>query len=210
RNMLHINNGDGTFSEMGRLANMEATDWSWGALIFDMDNDGMRDVFVANGIYQDITDLDYLNFIDDEQTKSQIISQEGVNYKALIDPIPINPIPNYAFRNLGDLKFENVAAAWGLGQPVHSNGAAYGDLDNDGALDLVVNNVNKPAQIFKNQGKTLDSTQHSIQLRLIGKGKNTQAVGAQIRLTAGERSFYAEQMPNRGFQSSVDPKITVG
>lgn len=195
RNMLHVNNGDGTFSEMGRLGNVEATDWSWGALMFDMDNDGMRDIFVANGIYQDITDLDYLNFIDDEQTKSQIISEGGVNYKALIDPIPVNPIPNYAFHNLGELKFENKAEAFGLSQPIHSNGAAYGDLDNDGNLDLVVNNVNQPAQIFKNQGKTLNPNNHSLQVKLIGKGQNTQAIGAQIRMTAGDQIFYAEQMP---------------
>lgn len=210
RNMLHVNNGDGTFSEMGRLTNMEATDWSWGALIFDMDNDGLRDLFVANGIYQDITDLDYLNFIDDEETKIKIISQEGVNYKALIDPIPVTPIPNYAYRNLGDLRFENVAQAWGLGVPIHSNGAAYGDLDNDGTLDLVVNNVNKPAQLFRNQGRKLNPDYHSVQLQLIGKGKNTQAIGAQIRITTPERTYYLEQMPNRGFQSSVDPKLTVG
>jgi hypothetical protein len=210
RNMLHVNNGDGTFSEMGRLGNVEATDWSWGALMFDMDNDGLRDIFVANGIYQDITDLDYLNFIDDEQTKSQIISEGSVNYKALIDPIPVNPIPNYAFHNLGELKFENKADVWGLGKAIHSNGAAYGDLDNDGTLDLVVNNVNQPAQIFKNQGKSRNPENHSIQLKLIGKGQNTQAIGAQIRVTSGEKIFYAEQMPNRGFQSSVDPKITLG
>jgi hypothetical protein len=210
RNMLHLNNGDGTFSEIGRLGNVEATDWSWGALMFDMDNDGLRDIFVANGIYQDITDLDYLNFIDDEQTKRKIISQEGVNYKALVDPIPVNPIPNYAFRNLGDLKFENHADAWGLGKAIHSNGAAYGDLNNDGTLDLVVNNVNQPAQIFRNQGKTINPSHHSIQFKLVGKGKNTQAIGTQIRLKSEGKIFYAEQMPNRGFQSSVDPKITIG
>lgn len=210
RNMLHLNNGDGTFSEVGRLANVEATDWSWGALLFDMDNDGKRDIFVANGIYQDITDLDYLNFIDDEETKVKIISQNGVDYKALIDPIPVNPIPNYAYRNLGDLRFENVADQWGLGKAIHSNGAAYGDLDNDGTLDLVVNNVNAPAQIFKNKGKTLQPEHHSIQLQLVGKGKNTGAIGTQIQVKAGDQIFYTEQMPNRGFQSSVDPKITMG
>jgi hypothetical protein len=210
RNMLHLNNGDGTFSEVGRLANVEATDWSWGALLFDMDNDGKRDIFVANGIYQDITDLDYLNFIDDEDTKVKIISQNGVDYKALIDPIPVNPIPNYAYRNLGDLRFENVADQWGLGKAIHSNGAAYGDLDNDGTLDLVVNNVNATAQIFKNKGKSLRPEHHSIQLQLIGKGKNTSAIGTQIQVKAGDQVFYTEQMPNRGFQSSVDPKITLG
>lgn len=210
RNMLHVNNGDGTFSEMGRLANVEATDWSWGALLFDMDNDGKRDIFVANGIYQDITDLDYLNFIDDEQTKRKIISEEGVNFKALIDPIPVRPVSNYAFRNLGNLQFENVADTWGLGTPIHSNGSAYGDLNNDGTLDLVINNVNQPAQIFKNQGKTLQPENHSIQFQLVGKGKNTGAIGTQIQVKAGDQLFYAEQMPNRGFQSSVDPKITIG
>ncbi|MDG1278975.1 MAG: VCBS repeat-containing protein [Algoriphagus sp.] len=210
RNMLHINNGDGTFSEMGRLANVEATDWSWGALLFDMDNDGKRDLFVANGIYQDITDLDYLNFIDDDETKVKIISESGVNYKALIDPIPINPIPNFAYRNLGELKFENMAEQWGLGEAIHSNGAAYGDLDNDGTLDLVVSNVNRPASIFKNMGRTLSPENHFIQLQLEGKGANTAGIGAQIQVIAGGELFYTEQIPNRGFQSSVDPKLTIG
>jgi hypothetical protein len=210
RNMLHINNGDGTFSEMGRLANVEATDWSWGALLFDMDNDGKRDLFIANGIYQDITDLDYLNFIDDDETKANIISESGVNYKALIDPIPINPIPNFAYRNLGELKFENMAEAWGLDEAIHSNGAAYGDLDNDGTLDLVVSNVNKPASIFRNMGRTLSPENHFIQLTLEGKGANTAGIGAQIQVMAGEELFYTEQIPNRGFQSSVDPKLTIG
>ena len=210
RNMLHVNNGDGTFSEMGRLANVEATDWSWGALLFDMDNDGKRDLFIANGIYQDITDLDYLNFIDDDETKANIISESGVNYKALIDPIPINPIPNFAYRNLGELKFENMAEAWGLGEAIHSNGAAYGDLDNDGTLDLVVSNVNKPASIFRNMGRTLSPENHFIQLTLEGKGANTAGIGAQIQVMAGEELFYTEQIPNRGFQSSVDPKLTIG
>ncbi|MCS5491519.1 VCBS repeat-containing protein [Algoriphagus limi] len=210
RNMLHINNGDGTFSEMGRLANVEATDWSWGALIFDMDSDGQRDLFVANGIYQDITDLDYLNFIDDEETKVKIITGAGVDYHALIDPIPVNPVPNYAFQNQGDLRFVNKAKEWGLGEAIHSNGAAYGDLNNDGYPDLVVNNVNREAQLFINQTHTLLPENHYIQLNLIGKGKNTEAIGTQILAKAQGQTFYLEQMPNRGFQSSVDPKITIG
>lgn len=210
RNMLHLNNGDGSFSEVGRLANVEATDWSWGALIFDMDSDGKRDLFVANGIYQDITDLDYLNFIDDEDTKVKIITGEGVDYRALIDPIPITPVPNYAYQNQGNLKFVNQADAWGLGKAIHSNGAAYGDLNNDGYPDLVINNVNRPAQLFINQADSLLSEKNYLQIQLEGKSKNTYAIGTQIQITAGEEIFYQEQMPNRGFQSSVDPKLTIG
>ncbi|WP_288370647.1 VCBS repeat-containing protein [uncultured Algoriphagus sp.] len=210
RNMLHLNNGDGSFSEVGRLANVEATDWSWGALIFDMDSDGKRDLFVANGIYQDITDLDYLNFIDDEDTKVKIITGEGVDYRALIDPIPITPVPNYAYQNQGNLKFVNQANAWGLGEAIHSNGAAYGDLNNDGYPDLVINNVNRSAQLFINQVDSLLSEKNYLQIQLEGKGKNTYAIGTQIQIKAGEEIFYQEQMPNRGFQSSVDPKITIG
>ncbi|MDO9552012.1 MAG: VCBS repeat-containing protein [Rhodonellum sp.] len=210
RNMLHVNNGDGTFSDMGRMAGLEATDWSWGALIFDMDNDGLKDLFVANGIYQDITDLDYLNFIGNDETKKKIITQSGVNYKALVDPIPINPISNYVFKNRGDLNFTNVVHEWGLGDPIHSNGSAYGDLNNDGTLDLVINNVNNEVLIYKNKSKQFFPENHSLQIQLIGKNRNTAAVGTQIRLKVGDQIFYQEQMPNRGFQSSVDPKLTFG
>ncbi len=210
RNMFHVNNGDGTFSEMGRLAGMEATDWSWAALIFDMDNDGLKDLFIANGIYQDITDLDYLNFIDNDETKRNIITNEGVNYKALVDPIPINPVSNYAYKNHGDLNFTNVVHEWGLGDPIHSNGSAYGDLNNDGSLDLVINNVNNEVLIFKNRSGEFFPDNHFLQIKLQGKGPNTAAIGSQVKLVAGEQIFYQEQMPNRGFQSSVDPKLTFG
>jgi len=210
RNMLHVNNGDGTFSEMGRLANVEATDWSWGALIFDMDNDGLKDLFVSNGIYQDLTDLDYLNFIDNDETKKKIISQNGVNYKALVDPIPINPVSNYAFKNKGDLVFENVIHEWGMGDPIHSNGSAYGDLNNDGAMDLVINNVNNEVLVFKNRGRELNPENHFLKIQLEGKDRNTAAIGAQVRLLANGNIFYQENIPNRGFQSSVDPRLNFG
>lgn len=210
RNMFHINNGDGTFSDLGRLANVEATDWSWAALMFDMDNDGLKDIFVANGIYKDLTDLDYLNFIDNDETKQKIISKSGVDYKALVDPMPINPVSNYAFKNKGDLVFENVIHEWGMGDPIHSNGSAYGDLDNDGAMDLVINNVNNEVLIYKNRTKELVPENHFLKIQLTGKDKNTAAIGTQVRLVAGDQIFYQEQMPNRGFQSSVDPRLNFG
>lgn len=210
RNMLHVNNGDGTFSDMGRLANVEATDWSWAALMFDMDNDGLKDIFVANGIYQDLTDLDYLNFIDNEETKRSIISQEGVDYRKLIDPMPITPVSNYAFKNKGDLVFENVIHEWGMGNPIHSNGSSYGDLNNDGTMDLVINNVNNEVLIYRNKSNVFFPDHHFLKLVLVGKPGNTSAVGTQVRLLAGGQAFYQENMPNRGFQSSVDPRLNFG
>ncbi len=217
RNMLHLNNGnkptgenDIFFSEIGRLAGVEATDWSWGALIFDMENDGEKDIFVANGIYQDLTDQDYIQFISNEETMKSIVTDNVVDYKKLVDAIPSNPIPNYAFVNEGGYKFANKAADYGLGTPGFSNGSAYGDLDNDGDLDLVVNNVNMELFIYRNETDELKPENNYLKINLEGKGKNTQAIGTKITAKAGDYQFYLEQMPMRGFQSSIDPRPNLG
>ena len=224
RNMLHYNNADGTFSEMGRLAGTEATDWSWSALLFDMDNDGRRDIFVTNGIYKDILDQDYLNYIADDNVKRSIItSQNGktrVDYKQLIDTVPTVPIPNYAFHATGpEADFEEVGQQWGIGQAGHSNGAAYADLDNDGDLDLIVNNVNASRFLYRNTTNDLpakDSKESKeipnwLKLELRFTGKNPYAVGAGVSVYPGDGSvLYQELIPTRGFESSQDYRPNFG
>ncbi|MDB5249819.1 MAG: hypothetical protein JWQ40_4213, partial [Segetibacter sp.] len=137
RNMLQLNNGNGSYSEIGRFAGVSATDWSWGAVITDLNNDGLKDIFIANGIYQDLTNEDYIQYISDDEFFREV-STGKADFKKLIDLIPSHPISNYAFSNNGDLTFTNKAKEWGLDEPGFSNGSAYGDLDNDGDLDLVV------------------------------------------------------------------------
>jgi enediyne biosynthesis protein E4 len=208
RNMLQLNNGNNSFSEIGRLADVEATDWSWGALIFDMDNDGLKDIFVANGIYQDLTNQDFLQYASSDEFVKSVVANSKVDYKKLVEIIPSTPQPNYAFRNTSELQFENKAQMWGLAKPGFSNGSAYGDLDNDGGMDLVVNNVNMEAFVYRNESKR--EGHHFLKFILIGEGSNTNAFGTKINVEAGGNYFYMEQMPIRGFESSVDPRPNVG
>ena len=209
RNNLQLNNGDGTFSEVGQLAGVHATDWSWGALIFDMDNDGQKDIFVANGIAKDLTDQDFVDFLGDRNTMQQMLNGKVFDYKEFTDKISSVPIPNYAFKNDGDLKFSNQAKSWGLEGPGFSNGSAYGDLDNDGDLDLVVNNVNAPLSVYKN--KTNEKLKnHYLTIHLKGAGRNLNGIGAKVTLFQQGKIKVLQQMPNRGFQSSSDHQMVFG
>jgi hypothetical protein len=209
RNTLQLNNRNGTFSEIGRLAGVEATDWSWGALLFDMDNDGWKDLYVANGIFQDLTNQDYLQFISNEEFMRSVVTKDRVDYKKLVDLIPSNPVADFAFRNNGDLTFEDVSARWGFADPGFSNGAAYADLDNDGDLDLVVNHVNHVASIFQNHSNTLFN--HSfLRFEIKGPGSNRFGAGAKITVGTGTARWTVEAIPNRGFQSSVDQRPFLG
>lgn len=207
RNMLHLNNGNDTFSEIGRWANIEASDWSWGALFFDMDNDGYKDLFIANGIYQDLTDQDYLQYVASEEVIKSIVSNNQVDYKRLIDIIPSNKVPNHSYRNTGGIGFENFSDS-GLNLPSFSNGAAYGDLDNDGDLDLIVNNVNMPLFVFKNSAEKRGN--NFIKIALKGTKDNPNALGAKIEVATQQGTIFQEVQPVRGFQSSMDVMSTIG
>ena len=209
RNTLQLNNKNNSFSEIGRLSGISTTDWSWGALILDIDNDGWKDIFVANGIYKDLLDRDYLDFYSDPSAMRSMIKSEEKAILRIIDMIPSVKIPNYAFHNNGDFTFTNLSGIWGLNTPSFSNGAAYGDLDNDGDLDLVVNNVNMPPFIYRNETNSKPET-NFLMLSLNGEGKNTAAIGAEVTLYYSGKINYQELVPMRGFQSSVDKRLHFG
>lgn len=210
RNTLQLNNGNNTFSEISRIAGVEATDWSWGALISDFNNDGLKDIFIANGIYQDLTDQDFLNFVADEEAQRALSNSGSMDYEKLVGYIPSNPQPNYAYMNEDGLRFTNKSHEWGLDQPSFSNGSAYGDLDNDGDMDLVVNNVNMNAFVLENRATSMMPQNHYLQLILSGEGMNREAIGTRIIAAAQGHHYYVEQVPSRGYQSCVDPRPHIG
>ncbi|MCY4158648.1 MAG: VCBS repeat-containing protein [Bacteroidetes bacterium] len=215
RNTLQINRGTDLnsvirFSEAGRKFQVEASDWSWGALIADYDHDGTRDIFVANGIYRDLTNADYLEAVRDEDTRSILTSENYVDWKTLIEMIPTQPIPNHMFSGHSGQPYKDVTEAWGLAAPGFSNGSAYGDLDLDGDLDLLVNNVGGAPMLFRNRATDQLPQHHWIQIELVGISPNTQGVGTQIAAWSDSQLWYIEQQPVRGFQSSVDPILHLG
>lgn len=210
RNMLQRNNGDGTFSDVGYLARTAETDWSWSALVADLDQDGRKDVYVTNGLARDVTSQDYVAFLADRTTMEREANGKRVDFMRLINAMSVTPVPDYAFRNDGGWQFTNAAAAWGLATPNISSGSAYGDLDGDGALDLVVNNVNAESFVYRNNARALLKDRHWLGVRLTGRGRNPFAVGAQVTVHAGPDRYGQELYPARGFQSSVDYALTFG
>ena len=210
KNCLQVNVRNGKFLETGNYSGVSASDWSWGALFFDADNDGFNDIYVCNGVNRDVIDLDFMDFFANDVVQKMVLTHKKENVDEVLKKIPRNPLLNKAFRNKGNLQFEDIGKSWGFTQPTYSNGAAYADLDNDGDLDLIVNNENQPSFIYRNNARTLDSTNNYISFSLKANGKNGFAIGAKIHVYAADKLFYREVIPSRGFQSSVEYKQTIG
>ena len=208
-NALQLNRGGGVFSEIGFLAGVAATDWSWSPLFADLDNDGWKDLFITNGIFRRPNDLDYIAAVGSEANQASLAQGVGARNMSLIEKMPQVTAAKFAYRNNGNLSFTNMAAAWGLDQRGFSNGAAYVDLNNSGSLDLVVNNINAVASIYRNHAKERNHN-HALTITLHGAGANTAGIGSTVVVTSGGMKQMLEVMPTRGFESSVDPRLHFG
>lgn len=207
RNMLQVNNGNGTFSETGQLAGVSNTDWSWAALLADYNNDGWKDLFITNGYFRDYTNLDFLFFMNNYVEEKGRLMREDV--MDIVQQMPSSNVVNYIFQNAKNGSFQNETKSWGLNPPSNSNGAAYADLDNDGDLDLVVNNINQPAFIYENEAQKLNKN-NFLQTRLAGSAGNTEGIGARVTIFYGEQKQTLEQNPARGYLSCVSSTLHFG
>jgi enediyne biosynthesis protein E4 len=214
RNMLQLNrgitpNGNLLFSEIGQIAGISNTDWSWAALLADFDNDGWKDLFVSNGYLRDFTDMDFLKYTVADAQKEALISGT-IKFKTydLVKKMPSNKLKNYIFRNNGDLTFSNQSKRWGMNEPSVSNSSVYSDLDNDGDLDLIINNINEPVMIYRNNANQLNH--NNIRIKLIGEGMNTDALGTKVYVETDSGKQYQEKYVVRGYQASIDPVLLFG
>jgi hypothetical protein len=198
RNMLHINEGNGKYSEVGQLAGISNTDWSWSPLLADFDNDGFKDMFISNGYLRDYTNNDFVKFYSEQR------SEGNDNVLELINKMPSTKVANYAFKNSGNQTFVNTQKAWGFEDKGITNGAIYADLDNDGDLEIITNNLNEIATIFENKSKEINF------LKVELEGTNSEILNSKIKVISKGQIQYREFSPNHGFQSSYFGSIHFG
>jgi enediyne biosynthesis protein E4 len=208
KNCLQKNNGDGTFSEIGQLAGISNTDWSWSPLLADYDNDGLKDLFVTNGYKRDNTDIEFIVYSMNQSIRIQK-GGDAVNVNEYISHMPGIYIPNYIYKNAGNDKFDNKTKEWGFDHKDFSHGAAYADLDNDGDLDLITNNTDEYAGIYRNNAESQLKNNY-IKLKLTGLKGNLTGIGAKIFAYSNGKRWYVEQNPVRGFQSAGDHVLHLG
>jgi enediyne biosynthesis protein E4 len=210
QNSLQLNNGDGNFSETAFLSGIAATDWSWGALMFDFDNDGYKDIYISNGVYRDISDMDFSDFLASKKTVEKVVTEKGrFDFRDFLPYIPSTKLANYGYVNQHNLTFINKANELGFGEPSFSNGVAYADLDNDGDMDLVVNNINAPCFIYRNEADKKTGN-HFLKINLKGNPANPFGTGAWINLYSNNEKQVMQNIPVRSFESCVDPKLIFG
>jgi hypothetical protein len=208
RNMLQLNNGDGTFSEIGQMAGVSNTDWSWCPLLADLDNDGYKDLLVTNGYLRDYTNKDFLRYWGDYRLK-RAMSKEPILLMDLVTAMPSTSLMNYVFRNEQNLTFSNKQKEWGMENTGVSGAAVYADLDNDGDLDIVVSNINEPPSVYRNMTREKDTTTY-LTLKLKGKPGNSFAIGAKVYVYANGVLQYQEVNPGRGYLSSLPANLHFG
>lgn len=207
-NSLQMNRGDGNFSNVQFLANVGSTDWSWAPLFADYDNDGFKDLLITNGLRKDVLNLDYINSVSTRFNKS-VDKLNDEQFQELMTAMPSKKLQNYMFQNQGDLSFKNVARDWGMVHASFSNGAAYADLDKDGDLDLVINNIDEKLFIYRNNGEKIED-QNYLRLQFNGDKNNPLGLGAKVTVTADGKNQYQQMYLTRGYQSSVEPVLHFG
>lgn len=214
RNMLQLNLGSDTnnvpaFSEIGQLSGVSNTDWSWSPLFVDLDNDGFKDLFVTNGYLRDFTNMDFLKYAFEDYKSKMKAAGKIFDTLSLIKDMPVTRLANYCFRNNHDLTFSNVSRDWGFEDENVSNGAVYADLDNDGDPEMIVNNMNEMASIYRNNGDSFQGN-HFVKVRLKSDAKNNFAIGSRVTVVTKDSRQLQELYPTRGFQSSVGYDLLFG
>lgn len=206
QNTLHLNLDGENFGEIANLSGIDATEWSWGALFADFDNDGFKDLYVSNGIQGVTNDMDYINYISNQEIQKTI--EQGLTDKdmALIEKLPAKKVQNYFYKNMGGATFTNITDAWSPQQPSYSNGSIYTDLDNDGDLDIVVNNVNQEAFILEN---TLED-HHYLTITFEGENGNRFGLGTKVFVSGHHSTSFQENMSTRGYLSAKDNRLIFG